>query len=184
MRSKRILETHVSNPYSGRDAKLYRVLPGPAGHGWEVVLVDGRWKTFAPEDYEEAFECLMDYIRTGNEDGFYDSGFGKQAAMWETGHPGARLMRELLPKKNTGLGKMLLVGGVVAAVGAWLWSKKNKADAADKVAALKVPQMLPTPPAASPTDLAPPADGGIIDVQGLGYYSTNRRQRIRRLPNR
>lgn len=80
---------------------------------------------------------------------------------------------------NPGLGSFILIGGVAAAaIGLYLWSRK-------KAAAAPAPAAPPsqTPPAASPSDLAPPADGGIIDVQGLGYFSTGR-QRIRRVPNR
>lgn len=78
-------------------------------------------------------------------------------------------------KLNPSLIGILLLGGVAVGVGLYLWSKK-------KAAAPVVPES--TPPTASATDLAPPSDGGVIDVQGLGYYSTNRRQRVRTLPNR
>jgi len=79
---------------------------------------------------------------------------------------------------NPGLGSFIVLGGIAAAaIGLYVWSRKKAVAAPAPVAPGS------TPPAASPSDLAPPADGGIIDVQGLGYFSTGR-QRIRRVPNR
>jgi len=163
-RYRTTLMEEISDPYLGREAKLYEI--HGEYPGFEVVIMDGRWKTFL--DYIDASNSMMNYIKTGRAPG-YESGRGRQKSMWKN------------PSENPGLGNVLIVGGIVAAVGAWLWSRSKKTAAP---AAPAAPAPGTVPPAASPTDLAPSSDNGIIDVQGLGYFTTNRRNRIRRLPNR
>lgn len=165
MAQKKELVEEFENPYDNRAANAYRIFGGGLPSGYEIVLDDGRWRTFT--NYRDAYDSVMAYINNGVSSGYYqDSGSG-----WKP--------KQSWLKQNPGMGKVLLIGGIVAAVGAWWWSRKKSVAAAPAAA---LPSQ--TPPAASPTDLAPPDDGGVIDVQGLGYYSTNRRQRIRRIPNR
>jgi len=78
------------------------------------------------------------------------------------------------PKKNVFDSlKLILVGGALA-TGLYFLLRKKYVAAPAPAATL--------PPPASPADPSESADdGGIIDVQGLGYTSTRNRIRRRRL---